>query len=303
MRYSFLLLMLMITTFSGCGPLTKGQTKLQPKQEEHVITIWIHGTRLLFSRVVKPISYCRKGLHRPDELPDYYQLKVITRALQEFSHERFGSDHVYLFGWSGKLSFEAREEAGKELHSEILRVIRMYKRTHKVTPKIKIITHSHGGNVLFECIEHEHMVQGGLVFDECIILACPVQQKTAHLITSPVIKKAYSLFSTMDTIQVLDPQGIYKEAQKPSPLLSERLFPHADNVRQVQIKTHLRGFMHIDFVRKFFVEKLSKTLDVIDAYHEDHPTKEPIIVKLHSSKPTIKVGVKKKRYKRSLKTK
>jgi hypothetical protein len=270
----------------------------EPVIEAPIVTVWVHGTRFWPDHILSQLFLCESGLNKPDRLPDNYRLKQICGHLAKT--ERFGQ-HVYLYGWSGKLSFATRKQTGIELHHALQKLIIEYTATYHVAPRIKIITHSHGGNVLLNCIAYAQETQSGLVFDECILLACPVQQETAHIITSPLIGKAYSLFSSMDSIQILDPQGIYRETTKQAPLLSERLFPYAANLKQAQLKTSYRGLMHIDFIRDYFVKLLPAILDALDAHDGDHTPGNHAMVKLDTRKSTVHVAQKRppRRSKRS----
>lgn len=301
MRCLYILFILCSTLLAGCvnkekdTPMKTAQNSIeQCMQERPIITIWVHGTRFWPDHILSQLFLCEYGLNKPDKLPDNYRLKIIAGHLATQGSGRFGSEHIYVYGWSGKLSFAARKQTGIELHNAIKKLIAEYEATYGVTPRIKIITHSHGGNVFLNCVAYAQETQSGLVFDECILLACPVQRETAHLITSACIKKAYSLFSSMDSIQILDPQGVYKETTQQSPLLSERMFPQAPHLKQAQIKTVYRGLMHIDFIRDYFVKQLAAILDAIDAYEQKSTPTQHLIVKLNTRKATLQVSEKKR---------
>ena len=75
-----------------------------------------------------------------------------------------------------------------------------------------------------------------------------------HLINDPLFKKIYSLYSTMDMVQILDPQKIKTPGK--APLFSQRKFPSCPQLIQVRLKCEGRGLLHIDFVLNKFTRCL-----------------------------------------------
>jgi hypothetical protein len=172
---------------------------------------------------------------------------------------------MYLFGWSGVLSFKARKKASQRLYGYI-RQIRNNKAYDK-TP-VTIITVSHGGNVglgLGGIAEEYHDTTPGI--DRLVILCCPVQEATSNYVNSPIFKKVFHLYSSHDLVQVLDPQGLYSEpdAGCPTSLLSTRTFPHvADNVIQADIRWSRKASLsHIDFALAGFQKQLPALLELL----------------------------------------
>lgn len=213
------------------------------------LTIWIHGTRLTPKVFAKHFFHVNKGLHKASELSLKYQHRAIAQTLSDLDTQQFDINNFYLFGWSDKLSFKQRKQAAKELHNA-LNLLADYKNTHGVTPRIRIITHSHGGNValnLAHFISDDH-----LVIDELVLLACPVQEQTKRLIEKPCFKKLYSFYSTRDMLQVLDPQGMYVEDWEDidfeKDIFSQRKFSSHPKLKQIEVTYHNRGILHIEFL-------------------------------------------------------
>lgn len=226
------------------------------------ITIWVHGTKRLPGiapvSFVKRFFHCNQGLHKFDALDTSFHHRKICDYLIAADAQRFQSDHLYLFGWSGKLNVHEREKAAENLSHEIKNLIESYERTYGITPFVRIITHSHGGNVVLNMAKFDHA--SAFVVDELILLACPVQKKTAHLIKSPLFKTIYSFYSVVDMIQVADPQGLYHDEQD-CPIFSGRRFPEQPNLVQQEVRIYHRPIMHVEFMLSHFLKRLPSLLD------------------------------------------
>ena len=173
--------------------------------------------------------------------------------------------HFYLFGWSGKLSYQEREDTARILYNEIKALIAEYKKQYGTTPALRLITHSHGGNVALNLAKIKEAGDTEFVIDELILLACPVQIKTAPLIKDKLFKKIYSLYSTRDLIQILDPQEVYNNLkEKRFPLFSQRRFPDQANLRQIIVKRKKRAISHVEFMLEKFLTTLPTILDELD---------------------------------------
>lgn len=228
---------------------------------QHQVTIWVHGTMLI--KPIKKFHAAPPGLQPIEALPSSYHLKKTVTTLCQKDPEHFDFKHFYAFGWSGKLSPTEREHAANNLYQEIQNIRADYKKNHGHYPRLRIITHSHGGNVTLNlakiCGHHD-----ALCVDELILLACPVQNATKNLITAPCFKKIYAVYSDFDLMQVLDPQGIHpkteKADRKDKTFFSQRHFPDQDNLIQVRIKLKGRSPFHAEFVMSHFIEKLPSIL-------------------------------------------
>ncbi len=234
-----------------------------PEEQPLTITIWIHGTRL-FSRPLYHEQFnSQPGLAHIDTVNSTCKIQTIAYALIGSDPCRFVQEHFYMFGWSGKLCFDERENAAQALQEKLQQLL-MYYKSEGVQPRVRIIGHSHGGNVAL------NLAHLGCTFliDELILLACPVQSKTKHLIKQPLFKQVYVLYSALDIIQILDPQGMYKHKNKASSLFSRRQFLHQENLAQMKVKINRRAITHSEFAQKPFLKLLPHILDGIDQWHE-----------------------------------
>ncbi|MFI5332528.1 MAG: hypothetical protein ACHQVS_00330 [Candidatus Babeliales bacterium] len=250
----------------SCGLLfTYGLTTnlLQPAP---TITIWVHGTKSTVRNIpfdtFKRFFDCKPGLNHARTLCACHHHRQIAEVLIAHDPIRFPAEHFYLFGWSGKLSYQEREDTARILYNEIKALIARYKNQYWTVPKIRIITHSHGGNVALNLAKVKDITDTDFVIDELVLLACPVQIKTVTFIKDPVFKKIYSLYSTRDFIQILDPQEVVNNLkEKRFPLFSQRKFPDQPNLRQIVVKRKKRAISHVEFMLEKFLTTLPTILN------------------------------------------
>ncbi len=239
------------------------------------VTIWIHGTRLTPKILFPKFFDVKPGLTKATHLDESYHHREIAQTLAKLDTERFKLDHFYLFGWSGKLSFKKRQDAARQLHTALTALITDYKNTHGITPRVRIITHSHGGNVALNLAQHASK-NNAFEIEELILLACPVQEETQELIKHPLFKTVYSLYSKIDMLQIADPQGIYGLASEEDLFdrtwFSQRLFPVHPKLKQAEITYNGRGILHVEFllIKKMagFIEHLPAILQTLATNNE-----------------------------------
>jgi hypothetical protein len=115
--------------------------------------------------------------------------------------------------------------------------------------------------------------------DRLILLACPVQVKTAHNIASGFFDRIYSFYSTSDMIQVLDPQGLailkrptmadiryFYDTCRQQRFFSQRTFPEQENLTQIRVRwavgSQSRRFIYFSQLKT--IRRLYETLAVFD---------------------------------------
>lgn len=304
-RYIYILIVIVL---SGCLKTDhKKKIAITPTDLEHIqaqkglanqtppITVWVHGTRFLPRNTFKKLDFCPLGFNKASDVESIYYHRTLAIALSEAHPEKFPLETFYLFGWSGDLSFQVREHAGLELYQHLEKLTQDYEEKYKSKPIIRIITHSHGGNVALNLAVTKK--NPSFSIEELIMLACPVQKKTSSLAHNPLFKKIYSLYSTLDSIQIMDPQGFYKANHRNKstklaerPLFSQRLFTNASNIVQIKLKINGHGIMHLGFVTRSFMHLLPSLLQHLDAWYIEHPEtiKSPMLlsVKTHQKKST-----------------
>jgi len=234
------------------------------------ITVWVHGTRA-FSKTVFP-NFFRTipGMHHASVYNKKNNLLTIAQTLSVADSLHFPFENMYIFGWSGKLSAEVRLAAARKLYHALILLVEQYIEKYSIAPRIRLITHSHGGNIALYLAKVQKHMPIKLEIEELVLLACPVQIQTMKYVSNNMFKKMYSFYSRLDLLQILDPQGIYalknrilgkKKKKKNTPLFSERTFPEQDNLKQIKVKKGGRAIMHVEFIKKSFVHHLPGMLD------------------------------------------
>jgi len=227
------------------------------------INVWVHGTKLFPDPILHHFFYSKPGLHLATSMDTQYRLRTIAEELMLHDPNKYPRETFYLFGWSGKLCFNDREQAGLSLYQELNTLSAEYKRIYNIKPFIRLICHSHGGNVALNLAKMKSANDALFKIDELVLLACPVQNRTKQYIHEPLFKKVYSLYSHLDFVQILDPQGLYK-ANKKSSLFSKRCFD--DDLKLSQVKIHVdgRAITHTEFILPKFLGLLAQILREID---------------------------------------
>jgi hypothetical protein len=286
-KWYFLPIVGLIVLF-GCKTIQKNDRKtntpkknqpIVPEQKVIPITIWVHGTKLVGSKLLPNFFHCKQGLHPAGELDKNYHHRIIANTLAETDHKRFPFETFYLFGWSGKLSFDARKQAAQELYDSLKQLIHCHEKQYGQKPWIRIITHSHGGNVVLNLPSIKDTNNDIVVISELILLACPIQDYTKHNVSDPIFDTIISLYSTLDALQVLDPQGIYSkelheideqyEKHLKTPLFSQRVLEPHEKIIQAKLKIQGRGIFHVEFLLKRFLRLLPKILDSLNDYKKE----------------------------------
>lgn len=244
-------------------------------EEQPRVTIWVHGTKSVGKISDRIHATHEQGLLHITSIPPRYHLGDMIKTISQADPIRYPMEHCYAFGWSGALSFEARQKEAQKLYDAIKLLIKHYQTSYNATPIITLITHSHGGNVVLNLatIKDPH---DDFVIDQAILLACPVQNETKHLIEDPIFKKIYAFYSTMDMLQILDPQGMYiTEHNKERKLeLSQRQFPHNPKLRQTRLKIDKVGLPHAGFILCKFVKLLPGLVDETERWEHEQPSTE-----------------------------
>lgn len=284
-------IMIMLSSLA-CTPLLADQPA--QKNAPEWITIWIPGTHpdvFIVPKVLKTMRvkqytnffYCPSWVRAADFESTYHHHQI-ARYLADADPQNFPFEHIYLGGWSGKLCFATRKETARTMYEHIYALTQEYQNTYNTVPRIRVITHSHGGNVALNMASWFD-AEKPLTIDELIVLACPVQKETAGYIEHDMFKKVYSLHSHLDFIQVLDPQGwqeikpllqiFFKDVSLTNAkeiiktfdqnIFSERHFKPHPKLKQAHIKTSHRGLLHVEFKINPFVSKLPTIIKQLDA--------------------------------------
>ncbi len=279
--------------------VSKSQSKAPP------ITIWIHGTRFIRRPIFSTVFKNNPGLKLAQEVPPDYYLHQLAKSFHKTAPEVFPMKTFYIFGWSGKLRDKVRFEAAQALYKHLHEVISEYKKTYKKDPIIRIIGHSHGGNVALYLGKIKDKKNETLKIKELVLLACPVQTKTKKYIEDDMFERTYAIYSTLDMVQVLAPQveyNVYRtkrghlRTELKWNILSNRRFDPHPKLAQVKIKINGRALFHNEFSHQRFVSLLPHILHVINTWDVDytHPPDTKKLLCVYTRKEQ-KINEKKKR--------
>ncbi len=236
------------------------------------VTIWIHGTKALsmVGDYVHATPY--PGLIAVSELSWMYRLKRLLNTLASTHPMQCHPEHLYVFGWSGTLSFEARKSDAHNLYQALKQLNHDYQIKYGKKPIITIITHSHGGNVVLNLAKVKESNTEFKV--RAILMACPVQHATKHLVKDPIFELIYSLYSHADILQILDPQGLYtyETHENIHFELSDRIFPYAPNLRQACIAINGHKVSHLGFFLERFVKIIPNIIHALEIWEREEPS-------------------------------
>ena len=147
--------------------------------------------------------------------------------------------------------------------------------TDKNLLHIRLVTHSHGGNVALCLLNMIDENKSPIVIDELVLMGCPIQKVTEDYAHAQCVKKIYNLYSEGDDVQKSDPQGLYPETyQKITTnilnnirLLSGRTFDtEQDNLWQAEITLDGKDMGHMDFITPLFLLSLAQIILEIDTH-------------------------------------
>lgn len=223
----------------------------------HTLIVWVHGTRFIEGREFKTIFQKISHIKKAYMLITVRYYRKIVNAFS--SYKSFSKEHLYFFGWSGKLCNKERKRCALNLYNDLITLKKDYEEKHNISPTIILIGHSHGGNVILHMASY-HSPKSHFFIDKIVLLACPVQDRMHHCMSSSLFEKIYSLYSYRDIIQILAPNFLKKEGLalkniKANPF-SKRMFPAQSNLVQSRVIFNGNGPRHNDFVRQPFLSIL-----------------------------------------------
>lgn len=230
-------------------------------------TVFVHGSLYPLLDILVHAVDSPLGLVPAKYVRNQFLHRRIPYLLSCSDPKQFPFDSFYLYGWSGKISFEGRETAAHQLYNQL----------KHFTGPITLICHSHGGNVALNLAKVvDEVGDKKFTIDRLILLACPVQAVTEDLVCHRVFKKVISLYSLGDSTQVRDPQKFYTQTRcyarrmgKDVPMFSQRIFPCHRNIIQRRMLLGRRNLTHMDFIYKPFLSRLPQVLSMIDQSVKD----------------------------------
>ncbi|HAU30090.1 TPA: hypothetical protein DCW54_00410 [Candidatus Dependentiae bacterium] len=130
-------------------------------------------------------------------IPAYKKMAKITQTSAR-------NETYALFGWNGILSQKARKDAGYRLYHALIDYQKQQQLNGQIEARIRLITHSHGGNVALWLAEAEALYKKGLVIETLIMLGAPIQEETIEFIQSSIFRNIHLCYSTGDSVQRSD---------------------------------------------------------------------------------------------------
>jgi hypothetical protein len=191
----------------------------------------------------------------------------------------FDYNSLYLFGWSGRLSTQERYWAALILYQKLIALQHTYKQKFGIDPVIRLVTHSHGGNVALNLARIHMLRKDSLTIDTLVLLACPVQHETKELVHSHLFKKIYALYSSLDMVQIMAPEFMYRMRNNDGSIIgsclrwipfSHRCFDAHMPVRQAWIKINGHAITHTSFTTTKFLRTLPQLLETLDELYMEH---------------------------------
>lgn len=229
------------------------------------ITVYIPGSDLV-PRFLNAHPR-RPGMLKITTYPTSFNGRIVADYLTQTYPSDYNINRYYYYGWNGILSFDERKKAARDLLQKLLEIRKEYQKEIGLEPSFRIITYSHGGNVLLNMAKIASD-DCPLKIEEVIMLACPVQERTKKFICKPIFKKIYAFYTACDIVQIGDPQGLYKKG-KTEKLFSESSFPEQPNLRQARIKLNGRPLVHIEFFSPKFMKLIPELCKVADSLYDD----------------------------------
>jgi len=236
--------------------------------QDHSITIFVHGT--YFMRKVfhyspyRHLMYCPDGLTLVKYLPKHYHFYKIAHGCVTCDYKNYSLDQFYVFGWDSEhINDRARNNAAKILVEEIMQIVVDYYIEHDVIPKIRLIGYSHGGNVVLHTANYIPMYADlADVAFEAWLFGTPVQAINHDLVNSESFDTIYSIYSTKDIVQKMDPQGLRNRNVPKNSFWSERTFHESSRCIQVNFTVNGDSISHSFYNEIFqYFPKIKKIIE------------------------------------------
>jgi pimeloyl-ACP methyl ester carboxylesterase len=177
-------------------------------------------------------------------------------------------ERYLLYGWNGLLSNKARRKAGYALYDQLADYVDQVRNETGADPVVRIVAHSHGGNVALWLAEAEQEYERNVSVDVLCMLGTPIQNETGDCIASPFFKNITSLYSHGDGVQSSDyfSTSVHQSYQRMSDIrdLKDIIETHSDCIRRdVQIVMN-DDCCRITHVNMWFMGRSEKVFDFVD---------------------------------------
>lgn len=243
------------------------------------ITIVIHGTKLFIGSFYLNYFDGKPQIKHASALPTQKYSSMFLKDVAACAPTAFTYKDLYYFGWSGLISVEGRNQAAEALYDQLVVLSDQYYQQYHVKPHIRIIGHSHGGNLGLTLGLFHAQKQKDICVDELILLATPVHRTTARFAQSSVFKNIYSFYACLDFAQCVAPEicechyddtGALALKKHRCYLFSGQCFQKHLPIKQARIKMNGHTITHSDFMTKEFFCALPALIDKVDEAYDQY---------------------------------
>lgn len=125
--------------------------------------------------------------------------------IQEKEVKMLSRHHYYTYGWSGLLSKQAREAEGEEFLATLQKLWNDL-RARNITPKLRLIGFSHGGNLCIQLARAKQKMkkEPAIAVDELVLIGTPIIDETNAALSDPLFESIYNLYSPGDSVQKME---------------------------------------------------------------------------------------------------
>jgi hypothetical protein len=152
----------------------------------------------------------------------------------------------FTFGWSGLVNPLTRYQDALLFYQALQTALTEAQSAGKEV-HIAIYAYSHGGNVALNlaAIRSNLYRCDTFTIEKLILIGTPVQRETDYLVTHPLFKKIYNIYSRADRIQRLDCFS-FKRFFSRRRFKSCRRYQLKENIKQIeiQLKEHIEGHFY-----------------------------------------------------------
>lgn len=132
-----------------------------------------------------------------------YQFVPAYNAFSDLHKNSQEEQMYFLFGHLGLLCQQYRADAAAELYHYLTDTVAELQKTYKQV-RVRLVTHSHGGNIALNLARAERVYNRKLVVDDLIMYGVPIQVETAQYAYDPLFIRVINCYSDGDSIQSND---------------------------------------------------------------------------------------------------
>jgi len=243
------------------------------------ITVVIHGTKLFIGSFYLNYFDGKPQIKHASALPAAKCSSKFLKDVASCPSNAFPYKDLYYFGWSGLISVKEHNKAAEALYDQLVVLSNQYYQKYHVKPHIRIVGHSHGGNLGLRLGLFHARKQKDILIDELVMLATPVHRTTAQFGYSPLFKNIYSFYACLDCFQAIAPEiceSIYDDTgtlvlnKRRGYLFSGQTFPTYIPIKQARIKKDGHTITHSDFMTKEFFCALPALIRKVDKAYKKY---------------------------------